>query len=152
MYLNTLSPATGATHSSKRLGRGIGSGKGKTAGKGHKGQRARAGGSPKANFEGGQMPLYRRLPKRGFYSRVNRHTEELNLSTLGNFNKDVVISLDLLKAFDLIKRSTRKVRVIFDQEIEARKIHGLYATAGSRPFLEDVPASELELEIEKTLA
>lgn len=152
LSLNTLAPANGSKRAPKRRGRGIGSGQGKTSCKGHKGQKARAGGNPKANFEGGQMPLYRRLPKRGFSSRINRHTEELNLSVLACFNKDVVVSVDLLKAFDLIKLSTRKVRVVFDQEIEPRKIHGLYATAGARRFLTDAPSEDLELAIEKTLA
>jgi large subunit ribosomal protein L15 len=135
MYLNTLTPALGSRHSPKRVGRGVGSGLGKTCTRGHKGQRARTGTSIKANFEGGQMPIYRRLPKRGFRSKVNIHTAELSLSVLESFNAESVITLQLLKDWDLIKNSTRKVRIVFDKAIEQRKIAGLYATAGSRPFL-----------------
>lgn len=135
MYLNTLSPAPGSTHKPKRVGRGIGSGIGKTCGRGHKGQHARTGTSIKANFEGGQMPIYRRLPKRGFHSKVNIHTAELPLSVLESFAADSVITLELLKVWDLVKNSTLKVRIVFDREIEQRKISGLYATAGARRFL-----------------
>jgi large subunit ribosomal protein L15 len=138
MYLNTLAPALGARHKPKRVGRGIGSGIGKTCTRGHKGQRARTGTSIKANFEGGQMPIYRRLPKRGFRSKVNIHTEELSLSVLESFNEDAVITLQLLKDWDLIKNATRKVRVVFDRDIQPRKISGLYATSGARRFLIEV--------------
>jgi large subunit ribosomal protein L15 len=143
MFLNTLSPALGSRHKPKRVGRGTGSGIGKTCARGHKGQKARSGGSAKAAFEGGQMPLYRRLPKRGFRSKVNTHTQEILLSTIAGFNEDVVITLDLLRDFDLIRHSTKTVRVIFDQEIEStRKISGLYATAGARRFLVDVEQAQ----------
>ena len=142
MYLNTLAPALGSKHSPKRVGRGIGSGIGKTCGRGHKGQHARTGGSIKANFEGGQMPIYRRLPKRGFRSKVNIHTAELALSILESFNPDSVITLEVLKDWDLVKNSTKKVRIFFDREIEQRKISGLYATAGSRPFLFEVESQD----------
>jgi len=140
MYLNTLTPALGSTHKPKRVGRGTGSGIGKTCGRGHKGQHARTGSSVKANFEGGQMPIYRRLPKRGFRSKVNIHTAELPLSLFETFTPDTVITLELLKVWDLVKNSTQKVRIVFDREIEPRKIYGLYATAGARRFLvEEAP-------------
>jgi large subunit ribosomal protein L15 len=138
MNLNTLAPALGSTHSPKRVGRGVGSGMGKTSCRGHKGQGARTGTSIKANFEGGQMPLYRRLPKRGFRSKVNIHTEELPLSIMESFNEESVITLQLLKDWDLIKNSTKKVRIYLDREIAVRKISGLYATVGARRFLSEV--------------
>ena len=141
MRLNELSPALGSKHAPKRVGRGIGSGLGKTCGKGHKGQKARAGGSIKANFEGGQMPIYRRLPKRGFTSKVNDFTQELNLSLFETFNPETIITLEVLKDLDLIKRSTKKVRIIFDREITPRKISGIYATQGASKFLEVVQGS-----------
>ena len=135
MYLNQLAPALGAKHAPRRVGRGIGSGLGKTAGKGHKGQKARSGGSVRPGFEGGQIPIYRRMPKVGFTSAVNKNTAELYLSELEIFAEDVVITLDLLKELDFVKSTTNKVRVIFDREIEPRKIKGIYATAGAKKFL-----------------
>src|SRR6266487_5142254 len=101
MYLNTLLPAPGSKTKSKRLGRGIGSGKGKTCGRGHKGQRARAGGFHKLGFEGGQMPLQRRIPKSGFRSRKALHREELRLSDINTSNVDV-IDLHSLRTAGLI--------------------------------------------------
>ena len=137
MQLNNLSPAAGSKKSSTRVGRGIGSGHGKTSGSGHKGQKARSGMKIKANFEGGQMPLHRRLPKRGFTSKVNKNTQELRLSYLERFSVDEVITLDMLKDSKLISRSTQSVRIIFDKAIEKRKTHAeLYISKGSAEYLE----------------
>ena len=139
MYLNELTPAAGSTKSSTRVGRGIGSGHGKTCGSGHKGQKARSGMKVKANFEGGQMPLHRRLPKRGFTSQVNKCTEELRLSFLEKFESDSIITLEVLKDAKLVSRSTKLVRIIFDRAIEKRKVHAeLYLSKGSAEYLEVV--------------
>lgn len=111
MLLNTLRPAAGSKKSKTRLGRGIGSGLGKTSGKGHKGQRARSGGYHKVGFEGGQMPLQRRLPKFGFTSKVNTYTEELRLDQLNRLKVDL-INLQSLKLARLVRMDTEKVRII----------------------------------------
>src|ERR1700722_11428158 len=108
MHLNTLHPAPGSKKQSKRLGRGIGSGKGKTCGRGHKGQKARAGGYHKVGFEGGQMPLQRRIPKSGFRSRKALVREEVRLSDLNSANLDI-IDLDSLKEAGLIRKNTKLV-------------------------------------------
>lgn len=139
MYLNEISPALGSSKNRTRVGRGTGSGHGKTCGKGHKGQKARSGMNVKPGFEGGQMPLYRRTPKRGFTSAVNTHTEELKLSLLASLEDKAVISLDLLKEHKLIARRTQKVRVIFDKEIKKVKIDStIYITKGCKSFVEIV--------------
>lgn len=103
MRLNSLSPAEGAKHSAKRLGRGIGSGLGKTGGRGHKGQKSRTGGGVRRGFEGGQMPLYRRLPKFGFTSLKALHVAEIRLSDLAKVDGNVV-TLDALKAANVITK------------------------------------------------
>src|SRR5436853_6032325 len=103
MYLNTLQPAPGSKTPAKRLGRGIGSGKGKTCGRGHKGQRARAGGFHKVGFEGGQMPLQRRIPKSGFRSAKSLYREEIRLSDLNNVSSNA-FDLAALSEFGLIRR------------------------------------------------
>lgn len=139
MYLNELTPAAGSRKSATRVGRGIGSGHGKTSGSGHKGQKARSGKKIKANFEGGQMPLHRRLPKRGFTSQVNKHTQELRLSFLEKFDNSGVITLEMLKDAKLVSRGTKLVRIIFDRAIEKRKVHSeLYLSKGSAEHLEVV--------------
>src|ERR1700751_1264697 len=106
MYLNTLQPAPGSKTPAKRLGRGIGSGKGKTCGRGHKGQRARAGGYHKVGFEGGQMPIQRRIPKSGFRSRQSLHRDEVYLSDLNNIEADI-IDLSVLKSSGLVRFDTK---------------------------------------------
>src|SRR5436853_2859255 len=108
MYLNTLQPAPGSKTPAKRLGRGIGSGKGKTCGRGHKGQRARAGDFHKVGFEGGQMPLQRRMPKSGFRSQKALATEEVRLSELNYIESDVV-NIEELKAAGIIRKNTKFV-------------------------------------------
>ncbi|WP_019217905.1 50S ribosomal protein L15, partial [Legionella tunisiensis] len=106
MNLNTLSPDPGSKPSKKRLGRGIGSGLGKTSGKGHKGQKARAGGFHKINFEGGQMPIQRRLPKMGFKSRVGRTIDQVTLTELAAVGAEL-IDLDALKSAGLVNKAIR---------------------------------------------
>jgi large subunit ribosomal protein L15 len=136
MLLNTLGPAVGAKQNSKRLGRGIGSGKGKTCGKGHKGQRARAGGYHKVGFEGGQMPLQRRLPKFGFTSRVSRFVEQLRLSDLSKLNAEV-ITMDVLMAANLVPMSTKKVKIFLAGKLEKPLIiQGLNVTKGAKAAIE----------------
>src|SRR5215831_2652819 len=111
MHLNTLHPALGSKTKSKRLGRGIGSGKGKTCARGHKGQRARAGGYHKVGFEGGQMPLQRRIPKSGFRSRQALHRDELYLSDLNKISADVIDLATLIDA-GIVRSDTKDVKII----------------------------------------
>ncbi len=137
MYLNTLQPAPGAKTKPKRLGRGIGSGKGKTSGKGHKGQKARAGGYHKVGFEGGQMPLQRRIPKFGFRSMKSLFTQEVRLSDLNKSDIEIV-SLATLKDAGLINKNTKQAKIISAGTIE-RKItvnSDVAITAGARTAIE----------------
>ncbi|MBI5447694.1 MAG: 50S ribosomal protein L15 [Gammaproteobacteria bacterium] len=137
MFLNTLKPASGAKHLSKRLGRGIGSGKGKTSGKGHKGQRARAGGYHKVGFEGGQMPLQRRLPKFGFISRRALATTELRLGVLDFFEEKTLINLALLKEVGLVGANIKTVKIISNGEVsKPLYLQGLKVSAGARQQIE----------------
>lgn len=132
MRLNTLSPAPGSKTAPKRLGRGIGSGLGKTSGKGHKGMKARAGGGVPAGFEGGQQPLQRRLPKFGFTSAQAKDVAEIRLHELELANADVV-DLEALKQADVIKQSIKRARVILSGEItKAITVKGLKVTKGAR--------------------
>ena len=136
MNLNTLSPAPGSKPAKKRVGRGIGSGLGKTGGRGHKGQKSRSGGSVKPGFEGGQMPLQRRLPKFGFTSRQAAFTAEVRLHELAKVNADVV-DIAALKQADIIKDDTKRVRVILSGEIDkAVTVSGLEVTKGARAAIE----------------
>jgi large subunit ribosomal protein L15 len=136
MRLNTIKPAPGATHAKKRVGRGIGSGHGKTAGRGHKGQKARSGGYHKVGFEGGQMPLQRRLPKRGFVSYAEGLSAEVRLSQLNALQGDT-IDLASLKAAGLVPRGAERVKVILAGKIErAVKLQGVKATKGARAAIE----------------
>lgn len=136
MRLNTLSPAPGARTAAKRVGRGIGSGLGKTAGRGHKGQKARSGGSVRPGFEGGQMPLQKRLPKYGFTSRISRTTAQIRLAELNAVSGDV-IDLAALKKADLVKGNVERVRVFLSGEIgKAVTIKGLVVTKGARAAIE----------------
>src|SRR5690606_19764647 len=116
MHLNTLSPAPGSTHAPKRVGRGIGSGLGKTSGNGHKGQKARSGGTVRPGFEGGQMPLQRRLPKFGFSSRVGRVTAEIRTSELALVEGDVV-TLESLLAANIINASVKRAKVMLSGDV-----------------------------------
>ena len=118
MRLNTLSPAEGAKHSSKRLGRGIGSGLGKTGGRGHKGQKSRTGGGVRRGFEGGQMPLYRRLPKFGFTSMKAAVTAEVRLNDLSKVEGNVV-TLETLKAANVLTKDIQFAKIILAGEIQS---------------------------------
>jgi len=136
MRLNTLSPGEGSRSSAKRVGRGIGSGLGKTAGRGHKGQKARSGGRVRPGFEGGQMPLQKRLPKYGFKSRVGMKTAEVRLSDLGRIEADV-IDLEALKAADLVRNDMLRARVFLAGGIDrAVTVKGLAVSKGARAAIE----------------
>ena len=141
MQLNTLAPDEGSKPSRRRVGRGIGSGLGKTSGKGHKGQKARAGGYHKINFEGGQMPIQRRLPKMGFNSRVGRTIDEITLSEIAKLDVKI-IDLDALKAAGLISKAISDVKIILSGELTAPiKVKGLRVTKGARKLIEDLGGS-----------
>jgi len=136
MKLNALSPAPGSKKDRKRVGRGIGSGLGKTAGRGHKGQKSRSGGKVKIGFEGGQMPLQRRLPKRGFNSRVARYNAEVRLYQIQGMQADV-IDIETLKAENVIGHDARKVKVINTGTLErAVTVKGLGVTKGAQAAIE----------------
>jgi large subunit ribosomal protein L15 len=136
MRLNTLSPAPGSKKDAKRVGRGIGSGLGKTAGRGHKGQKARSGGSVRPGFEGGQMPLQKRLPKFGFASRISRTTAQIRLGELNTVTGDV-IDLEALKNADLINDNIVRVRVFLSGELsKAVNLKGIAVTKGAREAIE----------------
>ncbi|KAE9537769.1 50S ribosomal protein L15 [Ursidibacter arcticus] len=136
MRLNSLSPAEGAKHSEKRLGRGIGSGLGKTGGRGHKGQKSRTGGGVRRGFEGGQMPLYRRLPKFGFTSLKALHVAEIRLNDLAKVDGNIV-TLDALKAANVVTKDVLSAKVILSGKIEkAVVIKGLGVTKGAKAAIE----------------
>jgi large subunit ribosomal protein L15 len=136
MRLNDIRPDEGSRQPRKRVGRGIGSGLGKTAGRGHKGQKARAGGFHKVGFEGGQMPLQRRLPKVGFRSRKGLVSDEIRLHELGSVTGDVV-DVASLRAANLIDRSTTRVKIIAAGTIErAVTVRGVGVTKGARAAIE----------------
>jgi large subunit ribosomal protein L15 len=136
MQLNTIKPAAGAKHAKRRVGRGIGSGLGKTAGRGHKGQKSRSGGYHKVGFEGGQMPMHRRLPKRGFKSHLLKYNAEITLSTLELLGADTVDLLTLKQA-GLVGELAKVVKVIKSGELKkAVKLNGIGATAGAKAAIE----------------
>lgn len=136
MFLNTIQPAEGATHSARRVGRGIGSGLGKTGGRGHKGQKSRAGGFHKVGFEGGQMPLQRRLPKRGFNSMTAAFNAEIRLSELNNVAVDEIDVLTLKQA-GLIAANAQVVKVINSGSLnKAITLKGIKATKGAKAAIE----------------
>ncbi len=138
MYLNTIKPAAGATKNRKRVGRGIGSGLGKTAGRGHKGQKSRSGGFHKVGFEGGQMPLQRRLPKVGFTSRVSAKTAEIRLSEIANLGVDIV-DLSVLKANNVVGLKIERAKVILSGNLDkAVSLRGIGVTKGARAAIEAV--------------
>jgi large subunit ribosomal protein L15 len=144
MYLNSIQPGAGSKHSKKRLGRGIGSGLGKTSGRGHKGQKSRAGGFHKVGFEGGQMPMARRLPKRGFISVDRAFKAEVRLSDIAQLPVDSVDLLVLLQA-GLVPQMTRSAKVILAGSIDkAVKFVGLGVTAGARAAIEAAGGSVAE--------
>ena len=136
MNLNTLKPAPGSKTPAKRLGRGIGSGKGKTCGRGRKGQRARAGGFHKVGFEGGQMPLQRRIPKSGFRSMKALTTQEVRLDDLNCVTAEIV-DLEALKAAGLIRKNTKFAKIIFAGTLnKAMTIRGVPVTVGALKAIE----------------
>lgn len=136
LRLNTLSPAPGRKHSAKRVGRGIGSGLGKTAGRGHKGQKARSGGSVRPGFEGGQMPMQKRLPKYGFTSRISRVSAQIRTAELINISDDV-IDLSALKRANLVGTHIERAKVFLSGDVtKAVTIKGLGVTKGAREAIE----------------
>jgi large subunit ribosomal protein L15 len=136
MDLNTIKPAAGSKHAKRRVGRGIGSGLGKTAGRGHKGQKSRSGGYHKVGFEGGQMPLQRRLPKRGFKSHLLKYNAEINLTDLDRLGA-ADVDLLTLKAAKLVGELARNVKVIKSGELTKKvALKGIVATAGAKAAIE----------------
>ncbi len=136
MELNSIKPAAGAKHAKRRVGRGIGSGLGKTAGRGHKGQKSRAGGYHKVGFEGGQMPLQRRLPKRGFKSALLKFNAEVTLSELQSLGLEAV-DLLALKSAGLVGELIKNVKVIKSGELTQKvALKGVGATAGAKAAIE----------------
>ncbi|GFO71695.1 large subunit ribosomal protein L15 [Bathymodiolus japonicus methanotrophic gill symbiont] len=136
MYLNTIKPAEGSRKDRKRVGRGIGSTFGKTCGRGHKGQKSRSGGFHKVGFEGGQMPLQKRLPKVGFSARKTKYTSEVRLSEIQKLNLDVVTLADLIKA-NVVPAFTKVAKLIKSGEItSAVTLKGIKATGGAKASVE----------------
>jgi large subunit ribosomal protein L15 len=136
MKLNTIKPGAGSRKDARRVGRGIGSGLGKTCGRGHKGQTSRSGGFHKVGFEGGQMPLQRRLPKIGFTTAKSRSTGEIRLHELARVTADV-IDLDALKQANLVPRGIRRVKVFASGAIDrAVTVKGIQVTKGARAAIE----------------
>ena len=136
MKLNTIKPAVGEKTSRKRVGRGMGSGLGKTCGRGHKGQQSRSGGFTKIGFEGGQMPLQRRLPKVGFTSRISKTTSQVTLSQLDKLT-EIDINIDILKKNNLVTKNITRVKVMLSGEIKrAVNLSGIRATKGAKVAIE----------------
>lgn len=137
MYLNTLKPAKGSNKASKRVGRGIGSGTGKTCGRGHKGQKSRSGGGVRVGFEGGQMALHMRLPKFGFSSRVSRYSAEVRLSEIELSGLESITLATLIEA-NIVPQQTKKAKIILSGEL-SRKVTvggGVLATSGAKAAIE----------------
>ena len=136
MELNSIKPAAGAKHAKRRVGRGIGSGLGKTAGRGHKGQKSRSGGYHKVGFEGGQMPLQRRLPKRGFKSTTLKYNAEVTLTALNQLDL-AEVDVAALKNAGLVGQLAKVVKVIKSGELtKAVKLSGIGATVGAKAAIE----------------
>ncbi len=147
MHLNTLSPAPGSTKPRRRVGRGIGSGLGKTCGTGHKGQKSRSGGTIRPGFEGGQMPIQRRLPKFGFTSRIGRLTAEVRTSELLSLNVDV-IDITALRNANLITKGITRVKVMLSGDVtKAVTVDGLRVTKGARAAIESAGGKVIDLVI-----
>ena len=141
MELNSIKPADGAKHYKRRVGRGIGSGLGKTAGRGHKGQKSRSGGGPAVGFEGGQMPMHRRLPKRGFKSHLLQFNAEITLTTLEVLGL-AEVDLLALKQAKLVGQMIKVVKVINTGALtKSVKLSGIGATAGAKTAIEAVGGS-----------
>ena len=147
MHLNTLSPAPGSTKPRRRVGRGIGSGLGKTCGTGHKGQKSRSGGTVRPGFEGGQMPLQRRLPKFGFSSRVGRITAEIRTSELAAMTAEV-IDLAALREAGLVTSVIRRVKVMLSGDVtKPLTVKGLRVSSGARAAIEAAGGKVIDVEI-----
>lgn len=146
MHLNTLRPSPGSHRDRQRVGRGIGSGSGKTCGRGNKGQKSRSGGFTKIGFEGGQMPLQRRLPKVGFRSRKAGQTAEVRLGEIAKVEAEIV-DLEALQAAGIVSARAKRGKVILSGEISrAVKLKGLFVTKGARAAIEAAGGEILELE------
>jgi large subunit ribosomal protein L15 len=144
MKLNMIQPAEGSTHAKRRVGRGIGSGLGKTSGRGHKGQKSRAGGFHKVGFEGGQMPLQRRLPKRGFVSLTNARNVEVRLSEINDLPVDEIDLLTLMQA-NLVTQHALSAKVVLSGVITRKVVlKGVGATKGARAAIEAAGGSVAE--------
>ena len=145
MHLNTLAPMAGSRKVKKRVGRGIGSGLGKTAGRGHKGLKSRSGGSVKPGFEGGQMPLQKRLPKYGFSSRIALVSSEIRLSELNKIDGEIV-NLETLRLANLINQNIKKVKIFLSGKLEKTvTVKGLSVTKGARLAIEAAGGSVHEV-------
>jgi large subunit ribosomal protein L15 len=150
MQLNDLSPAPGSTKARKRVGRGIGSGSGKTSGKGHKGQKARSGGTVSPGFEGGQMPLQMRLPKFGFSSRVGRVTAQVRTSELNKVEGEVV-DLESLRKASVITAGVKRVKIMLSGDVsKAVTVQGLGVTKGARAAIEAAGGKVVDAEPKPT--
>ncbi len=150
MQLNDLSPAPGSTKARKRVGRGIGSGSGKTSGKGHKGQKARSGGTVAPGFEGGQMPLQMRLPKFGFSSRVGRVTAQVRTSELNKVEGEVV-DLESLRKASVITAGVKRVKIMLSGDVtKAVTVQGLGVTKGARAAIEAAGGKIIDAEPKPT--
>ena len=137
MKLHELSPAPGSVKASYRKGRGPGSGNGKTAGKGHKGQNARSGGGVRPGFEGGQLPLYRKLPKRGFYNRFATQYAVVNVGTLAKFEDGAVVDLEILRNCGIIKTNEDKLKVLGNGELTNKiTVKAAVFSAGAKEKIE----------------
>ena len=146
MHLNDLSPAPGSTKAKKRVGRGIGSGWGKTSGSGHKGQKSRSGGSIKPGFEGGQMPLQMRLPKYGFSSRIGRVSAEIRTSELNKIASDI-IDLEALRKAGLISTAIKRAKVMLSGDVsKAVTLQGIGVTKGARAAIEAAGGKIVEVD------
>jgi large subunit ribosomal protein L15 len=147
MRLNTLAPVPGSVQEKKRVGRGIGSGFGKTAGRGHKGQKSRSGGGVRPGFEGGQMPLQKRVPKYGFFSRIGNVTEEVRTSEL-NKVEGGVINLETLEKANIINRNTKFVKIMLSGDVTAAvTVEGLGVSKGAKAAIEAAGGKVIEAEV-----
>ena len=148
MHLNTLSPAPGSKHAKKRVGRGIGSGLGKTSTRGHKGQKARKSGNVRPGFEGGQMPLQKRLPKFGFYSRIGSVTAEVRTSELNKVEGNL-INLETLEKADIIGRGVLRAKIMLSGEInKGVTVEGVAVTKGAKAAIEAAGGKIVEPKVE----
>jgi len=147
MRLNTLAPVPGSVQEKKRVGRGIGSGFGKTAGRGHKGQKSRTGGGVRPGFEGGQMPLQKRVPKYGFFSRIGNVTEEVRTSELNKVEGGVINLVTLEKA-NIINRNTKFVKIMLSGDVTAAvTVEGLGVSKGAKAAIEAAGGKVIEAEV-----